>query len=300
MSKDLQAAHHGFSQPVTPGTSLSVSQNWSEGIELVTPISLISEQYRSASRLKLNATAASSRELCSEANFSGIAALNAEVVKNGSLAVDREETLMGDYKVSRRIIISGCAKYDRPHLYLRKEGRQVKDVALYNIIITNDGNTTLGPLFLQDIFPAGARFINATVRPNQIGQNSSNWTLLHLSIGDTLRVGINLDVERCGDDIVNRAFLVGNSSLGQVFAQNRSVISPGYLGCCPPAKPVQPENGSTLSMGCACWDENPAVTNETDYLNSDLMQMQWDSAGEGSCPLNCADAKEDYTPKVSI
>jgi uncharacterized repeat protein (TIGR01451 family) len=300
MSKDLEVDHRGFSQPVTPGTSLSISQNWSEGMELAGPASLISEQYSSASRLKLHATAASSRELKSKANFSGVATLKAAVFKNGTLAVDREETLMGDYNVSRRIIISGCAKYDRPHLYLRKEGRQVKDVAVYTITITNDGNTTIGPLFLQDIFPPGARFINATVRPNQIGMNSSNWTLLHLSIGDTLRIGINLDVEGCGDDIVNRAFLVGTSSLGQVFAQNRSVISRGYLACCPPAKSVRPENGSSLSMSCACWDENAAVTNDTDYLNANLMQMQWDSAGEGSCPLNCADAKEDYTPKVSI
>ncbi len=300
MSKNLEADHHGLSQPVTTGTSLSISQKWAEGMELTNPasLSLISEQYSSASHLKLHATAASSRELLSEANFSGIATLKAAVIKNGTLAVDREETLMGDYNVSRRIIVSGCAKYDRPHLYLRKEGRQVKYVALYTITITNDGNTTIGPLFLQDIFPPGARFINATVRPNQIGMNSSNWTLLHLSIGDTLRIGINLDVERCGDDIVNRAFLVGNSSLGQVFAQNRSVISRGYLGCCPPARPMREENGQ--GAGCACWDENAAVTNETDYLNANLMQMQWDGAGEGSCPLNCAEAKEDYTPKVSI
>ncbi|MDD4652751.1 MAG: hypothetical protein PHQ34_11030, partial [Methanothrix sp.] len=298
ISKDLQAAHHGLSQPVTPGTSLFISQNWSEGMELVGPASLISEKYSSASRLKLHAAAASSRELRSEANFSGVATLKAAVFKNGTLAVDREETLMGDYNVSRRIIISGCAKYDRPHLYLRKDGSQVGDVACYTILITNDGNTTIGPLFLQDIFPPGASFINATVRPNQIGMNSSNWTLLHLSIGDTLRIGINLDVERCGDDIVNRAFLVGNSSLGQVFAQNRSVISRGYLGCCPPARPVWAENGQ--GTGCACWDENAAVTNDTDYLGANLMQMQWDGAGEGSCPLNCAEAKEDYTPKVSI
>jgi uncharacterized repeat protein (TIGR01451 family) len=302
MSKDLEADHHSLSQPVTPGTFLSISQKWAEGMQLLGPesFSLISEQYRSASRLKLNATAASSRELRSEANFSGIATLKAEVFKNGTLAVDREETLMGDYNVSRRIVISGCAKYDRPHLYIRKEGRQVGDVALYTIIITNDGNATIGPLFLQDIFPPGARFINSTLRPNHIAQNSSNWTLLHLSIGDTLRIGINLDVERCGEDIVNQAFLVGNSSLGQVFAQNRSVISRGYLGCCPLTMPVPMRGESGLGAGCACWDGNAAVSNDTDYLNANLMQMQWDSAGDGSCPLNCAGAKEDYTPKVSI
>jgi|WetSurMetagenome_2_1015567.scaffolds.fasta_scaffold00341_18 uncharacterized repeat protein (TIGR01451 family) len=302
ISKDLQATYHDIRLPVTPGTSLSRTQKWAEGIELTNPesLSLISEQYSSATHLKLHATAASSRELRSEANFSGIATLKAAVVRNGSIAVDREETLMGDYNISRRIIISGYAKYDRPHLYLRKDGRQVEDVALYTITITNDGNTTIGPLFLQDIFPPGARFINATLKPNQIDQNSSNWTLLHLSIGDTLRIGINLNVERCGEDIVNRAILVGTSSLGQVFAQNLSVISQGYLRCCPLTKTAQEENSQ--GAGCACWDGNAAVANETetDYLNANLMQIQWDGAGEGSCPLNCADAKEDYTPKVSI
>ncbi|OPY49672.1 MAG: hypothetical protein A4E49_03044 [Methanosaeta sp. PtaU1.Bin112] len=298
MTKDLEAAHHGLSLQVTPDTFLNINQKWSEGIELLTPSSLISEQYRSASRLKIIATSPSSRELNSEANFSGIATLKAIALKNGSLAVDREETLMGDYKVSRRIIISGCAKYDRPHLYLRKDGRQVKDVAVYTITITNDGNTTIGPLFLQDIFPPGARFINATLQPNQIGQNCSNWTLLHLSIGDTLRIGINLNVERCGDDIVNWAILKGNSRLGQVFAQNRSAISRGYLGCCPIAKPVRAED--TQGAGCACWDEKAAKANETDYLNALLMQMQGDGSGEGSCSLNCDGAKEDYTPRVSL
>jgi len=208
---------------------------------------------------------------------------------------------MGDYEVSRRIIISGSARYDRPHLYLRKDGKQVKDVAVYTITITNDGNTTIGPLFLQDLFPPGAKFINATLRPNQIGRNSSNWTLLHLSIGDTLRIRINLDVEKCNDEIINRARLVGNCSLGQVFAQNLSVISWGYLGCCPlTPRPTQAEEAQ--EMGCACWKEEgeTATANETDYLDARLMQMQWGNAGEdeGACPLNCEAVKESNAPHV--
>lgn len=298
MSKDLEASHHSLSHAVTPRTFLNISQKWSEGMRLSSPSSIIAEEYSSTARLNMKAVAASPRELRSQANFSGTATLKAAVGKNGTLVVDREEMLMGDYEVSRRIIISGCAKYDRPHLYLRKDGLRAGDVAVYTITITNDGNATIGPLFLQDLFPPGARFINATLQPNLLCSNSSNWTLLHLSIGDTLRIQINLDVEKCEDNIINRAFVVGNCSLGQVFAQNQSAIDRGYLGCCPPARPVWEENG--LGAGCACWDENAAVTNETDYLNANLMQMQWDSAGEGSCPLNCAGAKEDYTPKVSL
>jgi large repetitive protein len=297
MAKDLQATHRSLSHKVTPRTFLNVSQKWSEGMRLSSSSSIIAEEYSSAARLKMKAEAASPRELRSQANFSGTATLKTAVGRNGTLVVDREETLMGDYEVSRRIILSGSARYDRPHLYLRKEGRQVKDVAVYTITITNDGNATLGPLFLQDLFPPGARFINATLQPNLLCSNNSNWTLLHLSIGDTLRIQINLDVEKCDDDIINRAFVVGNCSLGQVFAQNRSVINRAWLGGCPPAeKPTQAEEAQ--GIGCACWEEESA--NKTDYLDAMQMQMQWDNAGEGACPLNCEASKEDYTPRVSL
>ena len=157
-------------------------------------------------------------------------------------------------------------------------------MAVYTITITNDGNATIGPLFLQDLFPSGARFLNATLRPNQIGQNGSNWTLLHLSIGDTLRIGINLDVEKCEGDIINRALVVGNCSLGQVFAQNRSVIVRDYLGCCPPAKrPAGTEAANVPGISCACWEQESA--NETDYLDATQMKMQWDRRRGWGLPL---------------
>jgi uncharacterized repeat protein (TIGR01451 family) len=295
MTKDLDASYDRLSHKVTPRTFLNISQKWSEGMRLSSPSSLIAEEYSSASRLKMKAVAASPRELKSEANFSGTAKLRTLVGKNGTIAVDRDETLMGDYELKRSIILSGSAKYDRPHLYLRKDGRQVGDVAVYTITITNDGNAAIGPIFLQDLFPSGARFLNATLRPNQLDENCSNWTLLHLSIGDTRRIGINLDVEKCQGDIINRAFVVGNCSLGQVFAQNLSVINCGYLGCCLLAKsPMRAEEADLPGISCACWGMENA--NETDYLDAMQMQMQWDNAGEdeGSCPLNCPETEKAH------
>ncbi|MEI6103151.1 MAG: lamin tail domain-containing protein [Methanothrix sp.] len=297
MAKDLDASYDSLSYKVTPRTFLNISQKWSEGMRLHSPSSLIAEEFSSTIRLKKKATAASSRELVSEANFSGTAKLRTAVGKNGTLVVDRDEIFMGDYEVKRRIILSGAANYDRPHLYLRKDGQQVKDVAAYTITITNDGNASIGPLFLQDLFPSGARFLNATLRPNQIGQNGSNWTLLHLSIGDTLRIGINLDVEKCQGDIINRARVEGNCSYGQVFAQNLSVISRGYLGCCPPAKRnAGTEAANVPGISCACWEQETA--NETDYLDATQMKMQWDNAGEdgGSCPLGCPEVEKAHAP----
>lgn len=271
-AKDLDASHDGHSHKVTPRTFLNISQKWSEGMQSQTQSSLISEEYASASRLKMKATSASPRELESESSFSGIAKLRTVYGKNGSLEVDSDEMLMGEYEVKRRIVLSSAAKYDRPHLYLRKDGQRIKDVAAYTITITNDGNASFGPLFLQDLFPPEASFLNATLWPNQLDQNSSNWKLLHLSTGDTLRIGINLDVEKCDGDIINRVVVVGNCSLGQVAAQNLSVIDRAWLGPCPPKK--QPVGLDASEISCAC--SGQMMANETDYLDSTQMKIQWD------------------------
>jgi uncharacterized repeat protein (TIGR01451 family) len=182
--------------------------------------------------------------------------------------------------VIRKIVISKGARFDEPHLYLCKSGRLVNDVAFYTITITNDGNVALGPIFLQDLFPNGARFINSTLRPLLIGKNSSNWTLVHLAIGDSMKIGINLNIKKCPGNIVNRALVVGNYSSGSVKAQNLSVIDRAWLGGCAPAPteaPVQP-----LSS-CACLQEGASISNETEYF--DPVQSPW--SDEGSCPLNC-------------
>ncbi|MFZ2471810.1 MAG: DUF11 domain-containing protein [Methanothrix sp.] len=292
MAKDLDASYDSVSHKVTPHTFLNISQKWSEGMQQHSPSSLIAEEYYGATRLKKKATAASPRELVSESSFSGIAKLRTAVGKNGTLAVDLDETLMGEYTVKRKIILAGPAKYDRPHLYLRKDGLRVGDVAAYIITITNDGNTTIGPLFLQDLFPPGAWFLNATLRPNLLCSNSSNWTLLHLSIGDTVSIGINLNVEKCEGDIINRAVVVGNCSYGQVAAQNLSVIDRAWLGGCAPQKLSEVATASP-GISCACWEK---TTNETDYLDALQMEMQWDNAGEDgeSCPLNCPEIEQAH------
>ncbi|MDQ1283391.1 MAG: large repetitive protein, partial [Euryarchaeota archaeon] len=152
-----------------------------------------------------------------------------------------------------------------------------------------------GPLFLQDIFPQEARFINATLLPNQLDQNCSNWTILHLAIGNTLIIGINLDVERCGGDIINRALVIGNCSKGQVTAQNISVIDRDYLGCCPPEEPLLGDDLAAPGIGCACGQDE--AYNRTDFLDpAQMMMMQWESGDEadGSCPLSCSALVEGH------
>ena len=167
-------------------------------------------------------------------------------------------------------------------------------MAAYTITITNDGNAAIGPLFLQDLFPHEARFINTTIWPNQLDQNSSNWTLLHLSIGDTLIIGINLNVEKCEGDIINRAIVVGNCSLGQVWRAKPVDHRPGLAGRLPARGAGRWAVADLREWAAPAGNRRAA--NETDYLDATQMKMQWDNAGEdgGSCPLNCPEIEKAH------
>jgi uncharacterized repeat protein (TIGR01451 family) len=291
MKKDLDAVHHDTSLLLNSRTSLNVSQPWAEGLISRTPMSLISEEYSSALRLEMRAVAASPGERESEARFSGVARMRTDYEdgprNNASRNLKEDETLMGDYELKRKIILSGAAKYNRPHLNLLKHGQRIKDVAAYSIIICNDGNVALGPLFVQDVFPPGSGFINASLRPNRMDESSSNWTILHLAIGDTISIGINLDVEGCQGDIINRALVTGIHSRGQVTAQNHSIIAEDFLGPCLLAKPPDGSASPDPSASCACQEVQSSGV--TDYLDPMEAKLQWGEGctEDGLCPLCC-------------
>ncbi len=326
MVKELNASFSGFSLPVTGKTTLNLSQKWSEGIVTTTSHSLIAEEYSSATRLDMKTTAASPGERETESAFSGTAKLrtifsyeNNSSSNNGSPDVDLEESYQGDFLLKRRLILSEPALYDWPHLQLVKEGMLRDDAAAYTITLKNDGNVSLGPLYLQDLFPPGASFINSSLRPSQLYGNSSNWTLLHLAVGDTVRIDINLDVENCSGDIVNRASVLADCSLGTVTAENCSTIFIEPLSCCPVKQEASPgkQNSSgektEPAIGCACLGEAgediTASSTGSDFLSSSLVRAEWDEAdanGEsegdstgdskggsgGSCPLNCPEIEQ--------
>jgi uncharacterized repeat protein (TIGR01451 family) len=323
MSKELNASFAGVSLPAACRTSLNISQRWSEAMASTTPNSLISEEYGSATRLDMNSTSESPWERRSEASFSGVARLRTLLgsQNNGSssggsggssMDVDREESYQGDFFIKRSISLAGPARYDHPHLRLIKEGRLGGDVASYTITMANDGSAALGPLFLQDIFPPGASFINSSLRPVRLESNSSNWTVLHLAISDEVKIDINLDVGNCSGDIINHAAVMADCSQGPVAVQNSSVIFRESLGCCPPersggetADPVgeEAEAEADSASGCACLagsaDSGASNGSIADFLSPDLLALQWgggdgDDGGQGSCPLSCPAVEEAH------
>jgi uncharacterized repeat protein (TIGR01451 family) len=297
------ASFQDMSLPVSGRTALNISQKWSEGMISRTDSSLISEEYSHASRLKMSAVSSSPRERESEASFYGRSRMQAAYLGrsrgNRSLELAAEEILMGNYTVKRKIILSGAARYDHPHLHIRKDGQKVEDVARYTITICNDGNKALGPIFLQDLFPQGASFINSTLRPSRVDGNGSNWTILHLAIGDTLSIGINLDVESCRSDIINRAVAVGSYRGGSVAARNISVLEPNPLGSWP-GRGREPQGGiacQSSNISSTCPAEEAA--NQSDFLDPMQITAQLDceDGKDGYCALSARALEEDISSR---
>jgi uncharacterized repeat protein (TIGR01451 family) len=179
------------------------------------------------------------------ANFSGQARYRA-VFKD---EVDFDETYAGDYSVERKILFSGVSKYDRPHLNVtktldgiveekdecgEKNCSKPKYMATYTIAIENDGNAALGPIYVKDLFPPGAIFVEpSSLRPTELTETYANWTLTHLAIGDVVEITLKLDVTKYyPEELVNRVEVCGGHNGDWVCASNFSALEVNWLSCC--------------------------------------------------------------------
>jgi len=209
------------------------------------PGTLISEKYSYLDNLQKETVASGLNEMKSEASFSGTADYRVlSHDENGTSVVDNEERYVGSYDINRHVLLTGTSKYDIPHLTVIKEGRIKNEwynkvnatMAEYTITITNDGNRALAPIYVRDLFPAGTQYVTSTIRPASLAANEANWTLLHLGIGNTITIGLTLNITEGspGNNLVNRVVACGMSGDKSVCAGNYSSLEFGWQTCCPP------------------------------------------------------------------
>ena len=253
IAKDISLVSGRMNLSSTDDFSINFNQKWKEGMYSKTPeTSYIGEEYTSITELDKETVALGLNEMDTEANFSGRARYRA-ILKD---EVDFDEEYDGDYSIERRVIFTGIAKYDRPHLNVTKtpvggiveeilpwgygeahlEGEiKKRKVATYNIRIENDGNKALGPVYVQDLFPPGAVYINASVRPSELTETYVNWTLMNIGIGDVANINLALDVTKYHpSELVNRVEVCGGINNGDewICASNFSALEINWLTCC--------------------------------------------------------------------
>jgi len=271
IAKDINLTHAPTSYVYTPDVESSPSIKWYEGIwsksdgstlkggdllysnssslrsgRLARTSSYIGEEYSALDYMKKETEARGLNEMNTEASFSGTADLrNIVHGGNGTAIVDTDERYVGQYELKRRVMVTGVSKYDTPHLTIIKEGDIFQTrfnrtdgvtLARYSISVTNDGNRALAPIYVRDIFPAGAVFINSTVRPTELTAKHAAWTLTHLAIGDTVSIGLLLNVTSSKNaNLVNRAEASGGWGDGNwTVAGNYSALERDWAPCCQP------------------------------------------------------------------
>jgi hypothetical protein len=122
--------------------------------------------------------------------------------------------------------------------------------------------------------------------PSRQDLNGSSWSLPYLSVGESVRIDINLDVKRCEPNFINRVEAIGNSSVGPVVARNQSIIDRSWLGCCP----QETEDERSGKVGCAC--QVDAGNEDSEYYDPVQAKMADDSVG--ACPLSCPEMEAAY------
>lgn len=215
---------------------LNQSAAWKEGIySRNRGLSFIGEEYTSAIRLDKETVARGLNEMETEANFSGLARYRSIV---GDLA-EMDEQYEGEYSLGMSILVKGIPKYDRPHLKINKTATlyQLPEVTIakYSITLENDGNTTLGPIYVRDVFPPESEFFGSSLRPTYLTEGSARWTLTHLSIGNALTITFCLNVtDNLCPELVSFAEVVGGYDDRLVMANCTSSLEMNMSKSDPP------------------------------------------------------------------
>jgi len=233
IAKEVSLAHLPTSFAVGGGPSTNISLKWREGIlSKREGESYIGEEYSGVSRLDKTTVALGLGEMETEANFSGTARYR--VVSEDD--IDMDEQYEGDYSLQRDVQLSAASGYGQPHLRMAKEGALVyegdRTRARYVIAIENDGDRTLEPVLVRDLFPPGSSFVSSNLGPT-FTTDGANWSLTHLSPGDVKNIEITLDVtDARGDELVNRVEAFGGDGGDWVYAANFSAFEIKWLSCC--------------------------------------------------------------------
>jgi len=206
--------------------------------------SYISERYSSLDYLKKESVVAGLGEMNTNASFSGMADYRVLSAGTGSSdKIDSEDTYIGQYNVIRKVQLTGVSHYDRPHVTVTMQGNMTSrwfnntnaGVAKYAITITNDGDRSLAPINVRDIFPPGTEYISSSIRPSSVSNSAANWTLLHLGIGSTIEIELELNVtDYAPSSLVNRVMVCAMNGDSCISATAYSSLESGELPCCPP------------------------------------------------------------------
>ncbi len=240
MAKDIKLVHAPTNFTYIPGVSVASNLLWNEGMWSKSPVSLISEKFSSAESLERNTKVFGLNEMDTEAKVLGQAdfrTIYRDPNKTINNKIDIDERYSGDFAFKRMTRLTGVAKYSRPHISISKVAKVDllnNTFADYRITIENNGDRSLGPVYVKDIFPQGTDYVYSSLRPAELTDDYASWTLPGLGIGSQVIIDLRLNIIQQSPNLINRVQAAGNYSEGFVTAGTFSAVQLQWLTCCPP------------------------------------------------------------------
>jgi uncharacterized repeat protein (TIGR01451 family) len=211
------------------------SSKWHEEMRTSNPDigATISERIGSADDIKKetlmqDATMALLAQFNGTADIKAVQQINPRAKENVSI----DQTFIGSYKLDTTIAINKGPIYIRPHINVTKEVlKQDNYTALFRINLTNDGNKTLGPVYVTDSLPEGLTFINSSLRPDSTGRDI-RWSLLMLQIGGKQSITLRASIKDTRSLFVNRVNVSAQYNGGVITARAACGFVLDWLPCC--------------------------------------------------------------------
>lgn len=246
IARDITLIYKPVSYNYSPQTTVNQSLKWREGFyskdfSKEKGIISIAEDFSDISQLKKEIVANGSKSLSTQASFTGRARFRTNI-QGPSGKIYQDDEYYGSYNIARKAI--KLPKIEKPHFSITKQGRinsQHCDILDYSIIVFNDGNRTLGPIYVRDTFPSGTQLLNTNLMPLELTARSANWSIRELHIGESFTIQARLQVTKRTNSTINRvrAFTVyeeirgGTTRMRRLSASNTSTMNITWDKCEP-------------------------------------------------------------------
>ena len=243
LARDIWLNYSPSRYVYSPAMAAARSVKWSEGVVFnASDDFYMSESFTDLDRLEKHIVVASLDEVKTSAEFIGHARLRS-ALKSENNSSDRayiDDEYEGSFKIEKKIVI--LPKYDRPHLSMQKYGYIDPDDCnrlRFSILLENDGNRTLGPIYLRDTFPSGTHLTAFSIEPFELTRSYGNWSIPALGSGQSTSISLEFEISTRRQNYTNRARAVtdyqttvrGLPVLRKIRASNSTTVEAEWDEC---------------------------------------------------------------------
>jgi uncharacterized repeat protein (TIGR01451 family) len=258
------SASYQATEFLLPGTgSINYTSKWTDREKAKNYVTAesVEESYRYASKIQKESQIEMDRNgtnMTSDSQFVGMRhagyfkASKPDEKGHVSPIIEMSSDYAGSFRVKERLgttynnrsnAITTVKHYEMPHITIYQKGERynMSDPKIYyTISILNDGNQTLGPLYLTDLFPAGMMFSDASTNPSEempIDADHANWTFTSLPIGRSLTIYLTLMWYVVLEPPVNWVFVKAGHDGTWITANNSTLSNLNWLTSTPTGNP---------------------------------------------------------------